>query len=460
MEILAVGEEGKYKDSDRPVCRICFSEVSAKWGNTSNLYTHLQKKHPDKYLEVKVKPTSSKANDTTACCSKSEQQTMEQCLARTQLIKTNSTEHKRITKAVTRFLAKDMIPLYQVDKSGFREMIQAINPRYQLPHKDYFNRVAIPSLYDEISTDVKKAMADNTFYFSGTTDLWSSCTMEPYLSYTVHYITDDWTFRSHCLQAHFMPESHTGTNLQDALSSTLQEWNLDDSRQVAITTDNASNVKLACQLLKWRQLSCFDHNLDLAIKKSLSDQRVERVLRLCCHIVSAFSCSWTRAKTLADVQQQRGLPLKKLKGDVSTRWGSTSSMLERIKKQLDAIRIVLGNDRKASHLMPTWQDCDVIDSVIVILSPLHQLTDLLSSDKRVTCSVIKPLIKHIFESILSDKEEDTTLTQEMKSVIKQDLQNRYSGRETSTFLDLCSFLGLRDSIVMKRMSFQKPCMKK
>ena len=93
--------------------------------------------------------------------------------------------------------------------------------------------------------------------------------------------------------------------------------------------------------------------------------------------------------------------------------------------------------------MPTWQDCDVIDSVIVILSPLHQLTDLLSSDKRVTCSVIKPLIKHIFESILSDKEEDTTLTQEMKSVIKQDLQNRYSGRETSTFLDLCSFLDPR-----------------
>ena len=118
---LAVGEEGKYKDSDRPVCRICFSEISAKWRNTSNLYTHLQKKHPDK---VKVKPTSSKANDTTACCSKSEQQTMEQCQART------------LTKAVTRFLAKDMVPLYQVDKSGFREMIQAINPRYQLPHKD------------------------------------------------------------------------------------------------------------------------------------------------------------------------------------------------------------------------------------------------------------------------------------------------------------------------------------
>ena len=43
-----------------------------------------------------------------------------------------------------------MVPLYQVDNSRFREMIQAINPRYQLPHKDYFSRVAIPSPYDEV----------------------------------------------------------------------------------------------------------------------------------------------------------------------------------------------------------------------------------------------------------------------------------------------------------------------
>uniref|UniRef100_A0A1X7VK75 DUF659 domain-containing protein n=1 Tax=Amphimedon queenslandica TaxID=400682 RepID=A0A1X7VK75_AMPQE len=210
---------------------------------------------------------------------------MEQCLAKTQMISTSSTEHKRITKAVTHFLAKDMVPLYQVDKSGFREMIQVINPHYQLPHKDYFSRVAIPSLYDEASASIKSNMTNHNFYYSATTELWSSVTMEPYLSYTVHYIDNNWVLQSHCLQAHFMPESHTGINLQDAFLSTLQQWNLDKSKQVAITTDNASNVKLACQLLNWRQLSCFDHNLDLAIKKSLSDQRVDLffvyVVRLC-----------------------------------------------------------------------------------------------------------------------------------------------------------------------------------
>ena len=52
-------------------------------------------------------------------------------------------------------------------------MIKAINPQYQLPHKDCFNRVTIPSLYDEVHIDVEKEMADNTFYYSTTTDLWS-----------------------------------------------------------------------------------------------------------------------------------------------------------------------------------------------------------------------------------------------------------------------------------------------
>ena len=137
-----------------------------------------------------------------------------------------------------------MVPLYQVDKDGFQEMRKVINPPYQLPHKDYFSRVTIPHLYNDVSIDIMSRMSKHTLYFAATTDLWSSCTMEPYLSYTVHYVSDEWVLQSHCLQAHFMPERHTGINLQDAFLSTLQEWNLDESRQIAITTDSASNVKL------------------------------------------------------------------------------------------------------------------------------------------------------------------------------------------------------------------------
>ena len=55
--------------------------------------------------------------------------------------------------------------------------------------------------------------------------------------------------------------------LQDALSMSFDEWNVNSSKLVAITTDNRSNIKLACQLLKLKCLSCFGNNLDLAASK-------------------------------------------------------------------------------------------------------------------------------------------------------------------------------------------------
>ena len=71
--------------------------------------------------------------------------------------------------------------------------------------------------------------------------------------------------RKHIVYKH--TEDHTGIQLQDALSVTLEQWDLNENKLTAITTDSASNIKLAYQLLKWRQLSCFGHNLDLAINK-------------------------------------------------------------------------------------------------------------------------------------------------------------------------------------------------
>lgn len=126
-----------------------------------------------------------------------------------------------------------------------------------LTHKDYFRRVGIPQLYAKVHSDIKKIVAGKEFFFSATADLWSSVTTEPYLSYIIHYINDDWMLQSYCLQAHFMPESHTGANLRDSLLATLQEWNLNEKRQLVLTTDNAANIKLDCRLLNWRQIDCF-----------------------------------------------------------------------------------------------------------------------------------------------------------------------------------------------------------
>ena len=88
-----------------------------------------------------------------------------------------------------------------------------------------------------------------------------------------------------------MPEAHTGSNLQNALTSSLDQWNLDPKKQVAVTSDSGANIKQACELLGWQTLSCFGHNLDLAVHKGLDDgkMRIDIVLRKCRKIMAAFS---------------------------------------------------------------------------------------------------------------------------------------------------------------------------
>ena len=38
-------------------------------------------------------------------------------------------------------------------------MIKQLNPRYQLPHKDYFSCDAIPALYAEVYDQMEKKLA-------------------------------------------------------------------------------------------------------------------------------------------------------------------------------------------------------------------------------------------------------------------------------------------------------------
>ena len=92
-------------------------------------------------------------------------------------------------------------------------------------------------------------------------------------------------------------------------------------------------------------------------------------------------------------------------------------MVERVLEQMEAIRIVLGGDRNSSHLIPTWQDCDVLQSIAAALKVLKVMTDALSGEKCITISAVKPLSSRLINEVLVEKEEDTELTKEIKEKI-------------------------------------------
>ena len=96
--------------------------------------------------------------------------------------KLSSTSHERkaITKSVAYHLAKDMRPLSTVDLPGFQRMVTKLNPRYQLPFRNYFSRTAIPGLYSEVREDIEQTLIQHNTFYSATIDMWTSGSTEFY----------------------------------------------------------------------------------------------------------------------------------------------------------------------------------------------------------------------------------------------------------------------------------------
>ena len=102
---------------------------------------------------------------------------------------------------------------------------------------------------------------------------------------------------------------HIADVLVDALEESMKEWSLNSKNLVCMTTDSGSNIVSAAKKLDWTRVSCFGHNLDLAITKALNkDKRCDRALRVTRKVVSAFSCSWKRRRELAKAQISLDIP--------------------------------------------------------------------------------------------------------------------------------------------------------
>ena len=293
--------DGSKVDETTPVCRFCRASVSAKSGNTSNLLSHLRYKHPQQYAEIKS-GSSSKAG------AKSTQQSIQQSFEMGQPYERNGKKWQQLTDSVMYAIAKDSMPFTTIEKPGFLKMLHTFDPRYVPPGRKYISKTAVPHLYNATREKVEMELKKIQF-FSSTTDLWSSETLHPYMSYTIHYVDKEWKMRSFCLQTAFLPTDHTGDNLAEALEATIDGWNLKKEHQVCITTDNGSNIVNATKKLQWQRLPCFGHNLNLAVTKALKDDhRISRALGLARKIVSTFSTSWKRKRELSKAQAAKNLP--------------------------------------------------------------------------------------------------------------------------------------------------------
>ncbi|XP_036957921.1 E3 SUMO-protein ligase ZBED1-like [Acanthopagrus latus] len=373
------------------ICKICRKAIAVKQSSTTNLFHHLRTNHSKEYEEYEKLRDSAAQDKPSRPAVQHTQQTLAESFSRKVPYDRKSQRWQDITNAITKFIAKEMLPMQLVEGKSFIELLNVLDARYTVPSRKYFSGTALTTLYDKTRKAVMSEVQE-VKHFATTTDLWSSRTSEPYLSLTVHFIDESWKLRSYCLQTSHFPDAHTGEIIALGLKDALASWSLSEQDMVCMTTDSGANVVSALRINDWKRLPCFGHRLHIAIERSMRDARIDRAIGVCKKVVAAFSNSWNLKKGLADAQNQMKLPEHKLITESPTRWGSRQRMIKRFVEQEKAIRHVLGADKKRRHLLPTWQDVDVLESVSKALSPLLEFTDALSGEQVVTISYLKPVL--------------------------------------------------------------------
>lgn len=249
-------------------CKICRKSVSTGSGSTTNLFQHLRQRHQAEWEECSKLRDENKLSPSAKGPPKIAKRQISLAVSFSNSVPYDkkAPRWKEITDAVAFHIAKDMVPIYTIEKPGFIKMLQTADPRYKLLSRKYFKDVAFPRMYTETREKVAEQLEKASF-FSTTTDLWSSRTLQPYMSLTAHYVDAEWKLRSFYLQTCYFPDDHTGEIIGHGLKDALASWKLVEDRQVCVTTDSGTNMIKAMKLNDWTHLKCFGHRLHNAIGK-------------------------------------------------------------------------------------------------------------------------------------------------------------------------------------------------
>ncbi|RVE46089.1 hypothetical protein evm_009253 [Chilo suppressalis] len=259
-----------------------------------------------------------------------------------------------------------------------------------------------------------------------TTDGWTSAPNDNYLAVTVHFFNQQVELKSFLLECIQFPDRHTAANLALELKRITDIWQITD-KIVAVTSDNACNIKAAIRLNNWRQIPCFAHTLNLVVQSALRE--IKDITTKIKHIVEVFRRSPLASERLKNMQKKLGEPLLKLKQDVATRWNSTCDMFERVLKTKNSVMSTIAIDYPDTINM-TSEDIEVLESAIKILSFFKDVTEEMSSEKNVTISeviLISNALKKKCLKFLSSPHPDCVTR--MAEVLLHEITSRFSGIE-------------------------------
>lgn len=181
-------------------------------------------------------------------------------------------------------------------------MCRALNPKYTPPSRSYLSDTFIPSWYGVEKANVISELKDVP-KLAITSDGWTSLRQD--LTVTVHY-TSQGRVKQKVLHTRAVYKSQTGEVVAEEISDILEEFEIDLSKIVAVTVDNAGNMDIAIKKLQILKIGCFAHTLNLAAQKIYKIASIDKLAARIRAVVVWFKRSSMSKTVLTEKQQLLG----------------------------------------------------------------------------------------------------------------------------------------------------------
>lgn len=148
------------------------------------------------------------------------------------------------------------------------------------------------------------------------------------------------------------------------------------------------------------------------------------------HLVGHFKKGHKAKTGLKQKQEQQNVPQHDLIQDVSTRWNSTFSMLERLLEQRWPITAVLSDPNftkksDSSTLDLTTAHWNAGEDIKNVLKPTMTLTELLSEEDNTSLSATVPMLANLKKRHLAITDDDSPITKKIKSKLVEEIDSRW-----------------------------------
>ena len=190
--------------------------------------------------------------------------------------------------------------------------------------------------------------------------------------------------KSAAIDAQVLPGNHTAPQLAKKLIEMAEGVGLTPHSGL-VTADTTATMLAAGRLLPFEYMGCFDHLIQLSAKIFFDGPGVEEAMAQARGFVAHFSHSALEEESLLAFQRRRqggnGKVLKLLQ-DVTTRWWSTFTMLERLMESKPTLQAMKLMEETSVELSPeTWE---IIRLGSIVLKPFKAVQLMMEGEKYIT----------------------------------------------------------------------------